>query len=538
MTIVNAVNVCFQLMNLRYLRLTLAVFICLICTHQGSSTVVPIGSCVLIYSELCPRSEIQFFLFTRNNPNNSELVYFSDVFDNVTSSSFNSSLPNKIIIHGYNADMNLDILQNIKTAYLQKGDYNVWFVNWPDLCRGPCYPVCVYNLDQVGKCVAQMIARLRKVVGNTEPDVHLIGFSLGAHVAAYTSKYLRPYKLPRITGLDPAMPLFSSRDRDHRLDIQDAKFVDVIHTSAFVQGQFARSGHVDFYMNGGIEQPGCWNSSNMFDCNHRRAAKYFAETINSAEGFWGWPCTGIFQYLLDMCPMKQPIKLMGEMCEESSRGFYIVPTKASTPFAKGPLKIPDKSKINSASKANAASSRENAITKSSAQDKKNKPVKTNLTRTGKAKKLDTTDTPKKTSSTSSSTENEIRSTSSQETSSSEASTTSNEITTEQTETTTVTDSLVTETETESTDSVFEIDETEINFSEPDSKIEKNDSKTQQRDTTATEKTKDRFIQQSCDQPPSIQYSYNQLASIQQSCDQPASIQHSCDQLNLTDRHSI
>lgn len=52
----------------------------------------------------------------RSNPNNSELVYFSDVFDNVTSSSFNASLPNKIIVHGYNADMNLDVVQNIKTG--------------------------------------------------------------------------------------------------------------------------------------------------------------------------------------------------------------------------------------------------------------------------------------------------------------------------------------------------------------------------------------------------------------------------------------
>lgn len=85
-------------------------------------------------------------------------------------------------------------------AYLKRGDYNVWFVNWPDLCRGPCYVISVYNLEQVGQCVAQMIKRLRKYMGVGEPDVHLIGFSLGAHVAAYTARHLRPWKLPRITG--------------------------------------------------------------------------------------------------------------------------------------------------------------------------------------------------------------------------------------------------------------------------------------------------------------------------------------------------
>lgn len=60
--------------------------------------------------------------------------------------------------------------------------------------------ISVYNLEQVGQCVAQMIIRLRKYMGTREPDVHLIGFSLGAHVAAYTARHLRPYKLPRITG--------------------------------------------------------------------------------------------------------------------------------------------------------------------------------------------------------------------------------------------------------------------------------------------------------------------------------------------------
>lgn len=84
------------------------------------------------------------------------------------------------------------------------------------------------------------------------------------HVNSQHSSALILNSLPNFfscSGLDPAMPMFMSRDRDHRLDSEDAKFVDVIHTSAFVQGQYSRSGHVDFYMNGGIEQPGCWNAS-------------------------------------------------------------------------------------------------------------------------------------------------------------------------------------------------------------------------------------------------------------------------------------
>lgn len=61
------------------------------------------------------------------------------------------------------------------------------------------------------------------------------------------------------TGLDPALPLFMSSNLDKKLDKTDALFVDVLHTDALVEGKAERCGHIDFYMNGGLEQPGCWN---------------------------------------------------------------------------------------------------------------------------------------------------------------------------------------------------------------------------------------------------------------------------------------
>ena len=69
------------------------------------------------------------------------------------------------------------------------------------------------------------------------------------------------------SGLDPAMPFFVTVNKDQKLDASDAVFVDVIHTNAFVQGKIEASGDVDFYVNGGIRQPGCWSeSSEMFIC--------------------------------------------------------------------------------------------------------------------------------------------------------------------------------------------------------------------------------------------------------------------------------
>lgn len=66
---------------------------------------------------------------------------------------------------------------------------------------------------------------------------------------------LLPYK-----GLDPAYPLFENASSNDILDKTDARFVDIIHTSAgrLEAGRFGIShstGHADFWPNGGSHQP-------------------------------------------------------------------------------------------------------------------------------------------------------------------------------------------------------------------------------------------------------------------------------------------
>lgn len=81
---------------------------------------------------------------------------------------------------------------------------------------------------------------------------------MGAHVTNFVANNLEYFRLPRITGLDPAMPLFITANVKDKLDKSDAEFVDIIHTNALVQGKIEQCGHVDFYMNGGVMQPGCF----------------------------------------------------------------------------------------------------------------------------------------------------------------------------------------------------------------------------------------------------------------------------------------
>lgn len=90
-------------------------------------------------------------------------------------------------------------------------------------------------------------------------NVHLIGHSLGAHVAGFTGLYINSKnigKIRRITGLDPAKPKFENSYE--RLNRSCADFVDVIHTSTDEIGIGDEMGHTDYYPNNGSrDQPGC-----------------------------------------------------------------------------------------------------------------------------------------------------------------------------------------------------------------------------------------------------------------------------------------
>lgn len=127
----------------------------------------------------------------------------------------------------------------------------MWYQDWESI--NP-------NISQVGTYLAQLLDFLEGEGDLDYDDVHLLGHSLGAHIAGIAG-YQSSGKVGRITGMDPARPDFEApllKDLRDRLDSTDAKFVDVIHTCAGTVGFTRPIGHVDFYPNGGsFRQPGC-----------------------------------------------------------------------------------------------------------------------------------------------------------------------------------------------------------------------------------------------------------------------------------------
>ncbi|PRD20238.1 UNVERIFIED_CONTAM: Pnliprp2 [Trichonephila clavipes] len=65
--------------------------------------------------------------------------------------------------------------------------------------------------------------------GVSPDNFHLIGHSLGAHIAGFSGKIIQHIR--RITALDPALAPFQNLTREEKLDSSDASLVDVIHTN-------------------------------------------------------------------------------------------------------------------------------------------------------------------------------------------------------------------------------------------------------------------------------------------------------------------
>lgn len=242
-------------------------------------------------------------------------VFNSQFIDNPNFIDLNE--PDRIHDFGINPNAKLFLIVH---GYLEAGDRpwmsemakklidteigsSVIMVDWGS-GSSPPYVQAVANVRLIGAITAHVIHMIYEELGMINLDnVHMIGHSLGSHLSGYTGNVLQRdfgLKMGRITGLDPAEPLFAETEPIVRLDKSDAKYVDIIHTDAnpFAAGGLGMVkaiGHVDFYPNGGFDNPGCnmklgeymnnkeksffWSIQQFLGCNHIRSHQYFTESI-------------------------------------------------------------------------------------------------------------------------------------------------------------------------------------------------------------------------------------------------------------------
>lgn len=140
-------------------------------------------------------------------------------------------------------------------------EYDVCVVDWGNLSTLD-YKTASMSIFSVGLTVAGIILAMEQLrpAEFSRDNVTLAGYSLGAHAAGHAGALLDG-EIGQIIGLDPAGPLFSMPtvvSAEYRLDASDAKYVQILHTSSGYLGTSIKSGHADFYANGGtVPQRNC-----------------------------------------------------------------------------------------------------------------------------------------------------------------------------------------------------------------------------------------------------------------------------------------
>lgn len=140
--------------------------------------------------------------------------------------------------------------------------YNLIIMDWGKASQ-ESYSGAAAKVSGMGSFLANFIGKLLEL-GADRMSIHLIGHSLGAHVASFAGKRIRP-RLGRITALDPAGPCFGkiiSNNPTDRLAPDDAYQVVVYHYDDAFLGLSGQHGQLDVYVNGGSQQPGCADNMN------------------------------------------------------------------------------------------------------------------------------------------------------------------------------------------------------------------------------------------------------------------------------------
>ncbi|XP_026315683.1 pancreatic triacylglycerol lipase-like isoform X2 [Hyposmocoma kahamanoa] len=289
----------------------------------------------------CPNPNVTFWLYTRANQDNPHQLLVNDP-NTITSAPFIKNASIKILIHGFLGNKDNTPNSELRPEYMKCCNYNIISVDYEPLTRMPCYIEAAYSTELVGMCTAQLVDILVKNYGFDLCSIHPIGFSLGGHAVGFLGNYIKSGRFDRITGLDIALPLFMTSNKNKKLDASDAKFVDVVHTNAVMCGHFERCGTVDFFANNGMIQPGCKFKTHANVCSHTRAVQYFAESINTKVGFYGMKCNTWFGYIIGLCKLfhgNEAKKLFGEYVPLNANGLYYFPTNSKPPFAIGSLRI-------------------------------------------------------------------------------------------------------------------------------------------------------------------------------------------------------
>lgn len=127
--------------------------------------------------------------------------------DLLNHAKFDISKPLVILITGWKTDANdsnNEVLNMIYSAYRSRNEHNFVIIDTGHFIDS-LYTWSALNTERIGQLISQSLVKL--TLNYPIEKIHLIGHSLGAHIAGSAGRHI-VYEIeefiPRITGLDPA----------------------------------------------------------------------------------------------------------------------------------------------------------------------------------------------------------------------------------------------------------------------------------------------------------------------------------------------
>ncbi|XP_070497851.1 pancreatic triacylglycerol lipase-like [Chironomus tepperi] len=278
--------------------------------------------------------DVRLLLSTRRNRGNPYQIAFRN-FDSIRNSPFDASKPTRVLVHGWWEDDTSDISVGTSEELLNYYDFNVIFVDWSEGGQTINYVAAAGRTETVGFFVASQLNWMRENNLINFDRIHVIGFSLGAHIAGFIGKNTNS-QLDTVIGLDPAGPLFNERNPGGRIDAGDARYVECLHTNGGLLG-LGFGAHIcqaDFFPNGGSSQTGCLTNT----CAHLRAVSFYIEAIIN-NGFHAIRCQTETQASRENCASGGG-QWFADPNNAANRlsGIFHFSTNRNPPFAQGPFR--------------------------------------------------------------------------------------------------------------------------------------------------------------------------------------------------------
>ncbi|XP_037042899.1 pancreatic lipase-related protein 2-like [Bradysia coprophila] len=283
--------------------------------------------CYADHASAFDESKVVFCIF-ENNPRN---VSYLD-FMVLPQTGFDADLPTVFVIHGYLSGYTL--LDKFQRAWQHLSPkMNLIGIDWSKGSTDFNYNQAVRNIPTAGSAVGRFIMdAIRNRLITNPYSIHIIGHSLGAHVAGFVGKYMassgpNPQILRHISALDPAGPTIGSYECSRRLCYTDASFVETFYTNGGTLGMYNPIESLDLYMNGGKSQPHCI----LPTCSHSYAHELYRLALDRFR-LDGWLCNDIKQMENEKFCMNNgnPRKYSVEIIQRGSANFGIVYVPTTT----------------------------------------------------------------------------------------------------------------------------------------------------------------------------------------------------------------